>query len=131
MRSRVFRQELILALVTDLRVDDIGLVLDELGLGQVQVGLVLIHDHLIGLGIDLCAQLPLMDPGVVVAVEGLDRARDISPHLDDHHRIDRSTGGDGGDDIALGHGGRHITRRRGAVCQPVDDPPADQDRPSS
>ena len=81
MGGGVFAEQKIGALVTDLGVDNIGLVLDELSLGDVQIGLVLIHNNLIGLGVDLCAQLTLMHPGVVVAAEGLDRARDIGPHL--------------------------------------------------
>ena len=70
-----------------------------------------------------------MDPGVVVATEGHDRARDIGPHLDDNHRIDRPSGSDRDDDVALCRRCRHVTRWHGAVHYPIDERAADHDGP--
>src|ERR1022692_5035667 len=70
--GRVLAKQEIVTLVTDFGIDNIGLVLDELSFCNVQLGLVLLHNDLVWLGVDLCAQLTLMDPGVVVATEGND-----------------------------------------------------------
>ena len=86
--------------LAELGVDEIGLVLDELGPGHRQVGLILIHDDLIGFRVDLCAELTLVDAGVVVAAQGIDRARDIGSDLHGDHRVDGSAGGDGRDDVS-------------------------------
>ena len=55
LRDGVCRQQGIIALLIDLGISDIGLVFGELGPGGIQLGLILVHNNLIGLGVYRCA----------------------------------------------------------------------------
>ena len=56
----------------ELRVGEARLVLLELRLGHRQIGLVLVDHGLIGAGVDLGADLALLDLGIVVAIQLLE-----------------------------------------------------------
>ena len=120
MRDGVCRQQGVVALLIDLGIGDIGLIFVELGPGRVQLGLILIHNNLIGLRIDRGTQLTALDARIEVAAERLDCARDIGAHLHGDHGIDRSAGTDGRDDIASRYRGRRIACRCGAEHEPID-----------
>ena len=102
----------------DLCVLEVCLVFFELRLGDRQDRLVLVDHRLIGTGIDLGADLPFRDPGIVVARELLDDAGHVTADDDRQHRVDRPGRGDGAGDRTARHRRRRIVHRGGAAGVP-------------
>jgi hypothetical protein len=112
LRDDALLLQLAVALVVDAGVGEAGLVLVELGLGALQIGARLVNHDLERAWIDLGAQLPRLDLGVVVAIETLDDARDVGSDLDRDDRVDRARGHDRAHNIAGAHRRCDVVRLR-------------------
>ena len=102
-----------------LGIDQDGLVLRQLRLGDIKIGLVLIDHRLIGTRVDLGANLALLHRGVVVAGNLLDHPGNIRTDNDRQHWINRAGRGNGAghrppDDRRGGIGDRGSAQRRPA-----------------
>lgn len=106
-------EQALVALVADLRVREARLILLQLRLGVRQVRGILVHHHLVGARIDLGAQLAGLHRGVVVAVAGLDGARDVRAHLHGDDGIDRTGRRNGANDRSRRELGGDVVRLRG------------------
>ena len=99
------------------RAFDLRLLVEDRGLGRVEVGLGLVHLRFEDLGIDPGDHVPLSNYRVEVGGQLRDLARDLAPHLDGDHGVEVAGGGDGGGKGPALDAGEPIRRR---ACTVVD-----------